>query len=313
MKIFVENDVAYVSFSKKLEKMGIGVKKGGKLILHPIEVLYLVLNGRGEVVGKSLVDVFEWCMERIDNFIPKYCVYEDLRRRGYKVKILEDVLVGKYVFYPIEEIEDVSIRSLAERRFENLVLAVVDEENELTYYKVKEVEPRGRHEEEEFNVKGVLVENRIFTDGFLHRTYFYGSMKGDMTILSILEGAYLVEKGCLEVYKAGSKLKLDELIDVGRRKDPDFERRFEVYRDLKDRGFVVKTGLKFGSDFRLYEYVGERLPHSTYLVTIVDDRTIPAFEIVRAVRLAHSVRKKMLFVYKDEKGNRYISIERVKV
>ncbi len=313
MKIFIENDVAFAPFSKKLEKMGIGVKREGRLILHPIEVLYLVLSGRCEVVGKSLVDVFEWCMNRVENFIPKYCVYEDLRRRGYRVKILEDVLVGKYVFYPIEEVEDVSIRSIAERGFENLVMAVVDEENELTYYKVEEVKPKGKHEEEEFKVRGVLVENRIFTDGFLHKRYFYGSLKGDMTILSILEGAYLVEKGWLEVYKSGTKVEFDELVSIGKKKDADFERRFEVYKDLKERGFVVKTGLKFGSDFRLYEYVGEKLPHSTYLVTIVDDKILPAFEIVRAVRLAQNVRKKMLFVYKYGGSNIYISVERVKV
>jgi len=315
MKIFIKDDQAYVPFSKKIEKEGIGIKRNGKLILHPIEVLYLVLNRNAVVVGDgemSLTDVFEWCMSRVENFMPVYCVYEDLRRRGQKVNVFEDVLVGKFVFYPIEEVERVKIKDLAKRKFERLVLAVVDEENELTYYKVEEVNPVGKHEEEEFKVKGVLVENRIFTEEFLHKRYFYGSLKGDKTILSILEGAYLVEKGWLEVYSGGKRLTFEDLVEIGKRKDSEFERRFEVYKDLKERKFVVKTGLKFGSDFRLYEYIEEKIPHSTYLATIVDDKSLYAFEIVRAVRLAQNVRKKLLFVYKEGGENRYIAVERVR-
>ncbi len=313
MRVFIEGDEAYTSFSKRLERMGIGLKRNGRIVLHPIELMFLVLNTKCEVVGRSTVDVFEWCMRRVEKFVPKYCVYEDLRRRGYRVRILEDVLVGGRVFYPVEEVEDLSIKDVSRKRFENLVLAVVDEENEITYYKVEEVDPVGKHSEEDFFTKGVLVENRIFADDFLHKKYFYGSLKGDMTILSLIEGAYLVERGYLEVYKAGKKLNFEDLIEIGRRFDSDFERRLEVYRDLKGRGFVVKTGLKFGSDFRLYEYVGEKIPHSKYLVTIVDDRKMPAFEVVRAVRLAQSVRKTPLFVCRDDGRNRYIGVERVKV
>lgn len=312
MKIYVEGDVAYVPFSKKIEKMGFGVRKGGKIILHPIEVLYLVLNKGYEVSGKSTTEVFEWCMNKLDRFMPFYCVYEDLRRRGYRVKILEDVLVGKHVYYPVEEVESIDVCSIIKRMFENLVLSVIDEENEITYYRVEEVDPRGEHREEEFRVKGILVENKVFTEGFLHEKYFYGSLKGDRTILSLLESAYLVEKGMLEVYKGSREVDLEYIVELGRKKDVNFDRRFEVYKDLKERGFVVKTGLKFGSDFRLYEYIGEEIPHSKYLVNIFD-KPVPAFEIVRAVRLAHSVRKTLIYACKDREANRYIAVERVKV
>ena len=81
---------------------------------------------------------------------------------------------------------------------------------------------------------------------------------------------------------------------------------------MKERDFVVKTGLKFGSDFRVYEYVSEEIPHSKYLVNVFR-KPIPAFEIVRAVRLAHSVRKTLVFACKDGERNRYIAVERIKV
>jgi tRNA-intron endonuclease len=33
----------------------------------------------------------------------------------------------------------------------------------------------------------------------------------------------------------------------------NFHARFIVYSDLRERGFLVKTGFKFGCDFRVYE------------------------------------------------------------
>ncbi len=312
MKIYVEGDSAYVPFTKKIERMGVGVKRDGRITLHPIEVLYLVLNRGYEVHGKTISDVFRWCLERFENFMPFYCVYEDLRRRGYRVKILEDVLVGKHVYHPVEEVKEVNVCEIVKRAFENTVLSVVDEENEVTYYKVYEIDPRGRQREEEFKVKGTLVGDRVFTEGFLHERYFYGGYKGGMTILSLLESAYLMEKGMLEVYQGDRRLGLEEIVEMGRKKDGNFDRRLEVYRDLKERDFVVKTGLKFGSDFRVYEYVSEEIPHSKYLVNVFR-KPIPAFEIVRAVRLAHSVRKTLVFACKDGERNRYIAVERIKV
>ncbi len=311
MRIFIKDGTAYVPFSKRVE--GYGVKRKGKIILHPVEVAYLTLRKDAIVIGDeemSLTEVLEWCMERVKNFIPMYCVYEDLKSRGRRVKVFDSFISGNFVFYPVEETDEVRIKDLAEFKFERFVLSILDQENEITYYKVEEFDPVGQNEEEEFKAKGFLIENRIFTDDFIHRCYFYGSLKGDRTVLSILEGAYLVEKGWLEVYRGKRELSFDDLIEIGRRKDPRFERRFEVYRDLKDRKFVVKTGLKFGSDFRLYESPKDQ--HSKYLVTIVDEVSLNAFEIVRAVRLAQSVKKVLMLVFKDEK-NRYVKFERVKV
>jgi len=309
MKIFIKGECAYVPFSKKVERE-FGTRRGGKIILHPIEVTYIVLNRDGVVVGDGemgLKDVIDWCMERVKRFTSMYCVYEDLKGKGYRVRFLDDYIVGNLVFYPIEEHDEIKIGELT--KLERFVLSIVDDENEVTYYSVEEVDPVGRNVED-FKAEGVLIGNRIVTDESIHKRYFYGSLKGEKTFLSIIEGAYLVEKDRLKVYKGLEVLKFEDLIEIGRMMDSRFERRFEVYRDLKDRGFVVKTGLKFGSDFRLYESLEDS--HSRYLVTIVDDRPLKAFEIVRAVRLANSVKKSMIFVYKDGR-NRYVKFERIKV
>ncbi len=320
MEIIIEKKQAYTSYSKNLEKRGFGIKKGGRMHLHPVEVVYLAVKNRASVLMKGrrlkISELFNWAVSLNEDFIPFYYAYEDLRRRGYKVKPLEDYLVAKYVFLPIAESKMVSIAEIAEKNVENLVLAVVDEENEVTYYRVEEVDVKGNQFERIGKIKGYLVKDRILSeDTEIFERFFYGSIKDGLVSLSLLEGVYLMEIGALEVYADG-KLSIEDLRDIARSFDPNFDRRFEVYKDLKLRNFVVKTGFKFGSDFRVYEEVrsAEDLPHSKYLVTIVDDRKMPMFEIARAVRLAQNVRKKQLFVYKDSEGkNRYVLIERVKV
>ena len=121
----------------------------------------------------------------------------------------------------------------------------------------------------------------------------------------MIESLYLAEKGFLEGVEVKELQKL-----VG-----DNFRKYEVYKDLKRRKFVVKTGFKFGSDFRVYDKVEsiDDLPHSKYLVTVVDDRDISMGEIVRAVRLAHNVRKRMVFAFKNGDRECYLTVERIKV
>ncbi len=319
MQIIVEGSRAYTSYSKSLEKKGFGVKKGGKLFLHPVEVVYLAVKGGAEVKlgGKTLSvpEVFGWAVSVDEDFIPYYYTYEDLRKRGYRVRPMNDFLIAKKVFLPVSESKKVSVAEIAKINVENLVLAVVDEENEVTYYRVEEVDPKGEQFEKMEVVRGELVKDRILSEDVeLFERYFYGSLKDGIVSLSLMEGIYLMKVGVLEVYRSGRRISEEELREIARSFDPNFDRRFEVYEDLKLRNFVVKTGFKFGSDFRVYERVEsvDDLPHSKYLVTIADDRKLPMFEIARAVRLAQNVRKKQIFVYKNG-GNRYVLIERIKV
>ncbi|RLG36170.1 MAG: tRNA-intron lyase, partial [Candidatus Alkanophagales archaeon] len=66
----------------------------------------------------------------------------------------------------------------------------------------------------------------------------------------------------------------------------------------RERRLIVKTGFKFGSHFRVYERMEQ--PHSKYLVHVVPrEHIFVKPELSRAVRLAQSVRKQMVFAYED--------------
>nr|1R0V_A Chain A, tRNA-intron endonuclease [Archaeoglobus fulgidus DSM 4304]1R0V_B Chain B, tRNA-intron endonuclease [Archaeoglobus fulgidus DSM 4304]1R0V_C Chain C, tRNA-intron endonuclease [Archaeoglobus fulgidus DSM 4304]1R0V_D Chain D, tRNA-intron endonuclease [Archaeoglobus fulgidus DSM 4304]1R11_A Chain A, tRNA-intron endonuclease [Archaeoglobus fulgidus DSM 4304]1R11_B Chain B, tRNA-intron endonuclease [Archaeoglobus fulgidus DSM 4304]1RLV_A Chain A, Putative tRNA-intron endonuclease [Archae len=304
----IGGDFAVVKAKKSLERRGFGVKRGDKIYLHPLEVVYLQIKGI-ESFGE-LEDVLSWAESRMEDFSTYYFVYEDLRDRGNKVKIQGEFLLTKKPYLPISERKTIRMEEIAEkaRNFDELRLAVVDEESEITYFRVYEPDMMGEQKEELPEIAGVLSDEYVITKQTeIFSRYFYGSEKGDLVTLSLIESLYLLDLGKLNLLNADR----EELVKRAREVERNFDRRYEVYRNLKERGFVVKTGFKFGSEFRVYRKVEsvDDLPHSEYLVDIADSREIRLIDLARAVRLAQNVRKRMVFAY----GKNYLCFERVKV
>jgi len=126
----------------------------------------------------------------------------------------------------------------------------------------------------------------------------------------LLEAAYLAEQGALSVDGGADAIGIR-----GRSAEGDrFDRRRAVYRTLRERGVVPKTGFKFGADFRTYDSVEhvDDLGHSELLV-----RALPAGversprEIALDVRLAHGVRKRMIFALVSGDSVRWLSVGRL--
>ena len=71
----------------------------------------------------------------------------------------------------------------------------------------------------------------------------------------------------------------------------NFDSKMRVYKYLRDLGYVVRPGLKFGVDFAVYTK-GPGLEHSPYMIQIIEKNgKIDPIELVRAGRLATTVRK----------------------
>ena len=140
-------------------------------------------------------------------------------------------------------------------------------------------------------------------------------LSGGRLQLAPVEALYLLDRGKIRVVERRGKkdLSFDELFKKLARRDPELMLKYTVYSDLRSRGYTAKTGLKFGAHFRVYERgKGPGGGHSLYLVHAMPEgsKLTPA-ELARAVRLAHSVRKKMLFAVVDDEGDvTYYSLTR---
>ena len=143
----------------------------------------------------------------------------------------------------------------------------------------------------------------------LHEKSYYGNIIREGLQLSLIEALYLAEKEKISILKDGKKVSIEEMFQIIRRED--LLTKYLVYKDLRNRGYIVKTGFKYGSDFRLYER--GKSPgngHSDYLVKVVsEDYGIKSSDFSSYVRVAHGVNKKLLFAVVDEENDiTYLSL-----
>jgi tRNA-intron endonuclease len=181
------------------------------------------------------------------------------------------------------------------------------------------IDVRGKTGEHAFSkATGILMENRVIIfdkklgDSLLEKEFF-GKPFGTGLQLSLAEALYLMEKDAIDIQNIdGKKLSLNKFKTFIQQSQPDIESRITVFRDLKKRGLIVKTGFKFGAHFRAYTK-NPNETHAEYLIHVVNKgfRSIWA-EISRAVRLAHSVNKEILFARVDDGKVNYIKFGRLR-
>jgi tRNA-intron endonuclease len=316
---------------------------GGVLKLDLIEAIYLVESKRLDVASvdgaKTTGDLLKLAHRGSEEFGVQYLVYRELRQRGYVVKLGAPPLdfrvfprggspnktPSKWWVAAISERSTFELGSLLEHLdrtaevHKKLLLAVVDEESDVTYYEVRRASPQGRLDSFDLTspVEASLMADRVMVsdeDGAraLHTGQFFGKQIGPMMQLSLIEAAFLMEIGALKLkdVKTGRAVNLSTLKRRAREVQPDFDLRLSTFKDMKAKGLLVKTGFKYGSHFRAYEGDPSK-QHARYLVHAVPkDYTAMWPEVSRAVRLAHGVKKEILLGRVTDREVEYISISR---
>jgi tRNA-intron endonuclease len=164
-------------------------------------------------------------------------------------------------------------------------------------------------------IKVELIENFLVvwdsTDGSqLYKMGFYGKPLGISKpkipefnvplMLDLMEGLYLAEKDRITIRDLEKrKVGLRKLKQKARQLYEEFDEKYAVYRDLRDSGLIVTPGIKFGCDFAVYKY-GPGVEHAPYMVSVKKAGSdITATEIVKAGRLATTVRKRFIIAVPD--------------
>jgi tRNA-intron endonuclease len=171
---------------------------------------------------------------------------------------------------------------------------------------------------------GQLLQNKVRVwDNYeeLHRELYYGKIFDDHLDLSLPEAMHLIERGELKIKENDEQIGKEELFDRCKDHDPEFPQKYAVYSDLRERGYIIKSGFKFGAHFRVYprgvnpykEGPKTQKEHTKWVVHAVpEDHTLGFAEMSRAVRLAQNIRSTMLWgVVDSEKGVTYYKVERI--
>ena len=314
------------------EQGGYGRRDKDGLRLAPYEALYLVQRKKIVVEGYDFDTLFSVFSVQ-PNALRRYLVYRDIRERGYAIQTgPHDFRVFRRGQRPGNGESLYLIRVVSERdpiRFEDLirevttahnlrklyVLAVVDDEDEITYYEIKLQElPEISKPAEYSRVAGVPAGKSVLvklTPGSAFEESWLGSrLDGSRMLFSPLETSYLLRRNALFVTAGTKTLSEQEILSRASEGDSEFPFKAAVYDNLRCRGYTPKTGYKFGHHFRVYS--GQKV-HSEMLVHAVEQGAeLPMSTVSRSVRLAHSVKKKMLFGCIHSNGIQYVEFGSIK-
>jgi len=158
-------------------------------------------------------------------------------------------------------------------------------------------------------IKAYLTSQIIFSnDSEAHslcKKSWFGNFEKDKVNYSLTEAMFLVENKKLEILSNKKILKEKELGEKLKKIDKRFQIKYSVYKDLREKGYIVKTALKFGADFRVYEKgKNPDKVHAKWIV-FADYETgkLNWQEFSAKNRIANSTKKKLLLAIVDEESD----------
>jgi len=165
-------------------------------------------------------------------------------------------------------------------------------------------------------LKSELIENRIivwniedskklFSQGYYGKPIGIPKPKIEEInvplILDLIEGYYLLERKKITIYQSKKKVTNRKMLEICKKEYHDFDKKYIVYKNFRDKGYIVNPGIKFGCDFAVYQK-GPGIDHAPYLVQVYNNKdSISTTGIVLAGRLASTVRKQFILAISNGK------------
>ena len=133
----------------------------------------------------------------------------------------------------------------------------------------------------------------------------FGEKKGSKVEYSLVEALFLVEEKRMHILSGKTLLSSNNLIKKLRKIDKKIETKLSVFSDLRKSGYVVKTALKFGADFRVYDKgVKPGQDHAKWILYATRESDSLTWQDFAAKnRIAHSTKKNLLIAVVDEESD----------
>lgn len=158
-------------------------------------------------------------------------------------------------------------------------------------------------------IKSYLIGENVSSNSAeafsLYKKSSFGEPTGEKIQYTLSEALFLAEKGKMDIFSRGKKTPKKDLIGKIQRIDRRIQIKYSVFKDLRERGYIVKTALKFGADFRVYEK-GEKpgKKHAKWIVFADhESKRLTWHEFSAKNRVAHSTKKNLLLAIVDEEND----------
>ena len=154
-------------------------------------------------------------------------------------------------------------------------------------------------------IVGEIISSNSSEAHALYKKSVFGEPKHDKVHYTFSEALFLVERNKMEIFSRGKLIPKKELLKKFQRIDKKIQIKYPVYKDLREKGYVVKTALKFGADFRVYDK-GKKpgKAHAKWIVFVEhESRRFTWHEFSAKNRVAHSTKKHLLLAILDEESD----------
>ena len=158
-------------------------------------------------------------------------------------------------------------------------------------------------------MKSELIENKLiiwnvsdskklFNNGYYGKPIGISKPKNDEIdvplILDLIEGYYLMLKSKIKIFRNKKKITENEMLKICQEQHHNFNKKFQVYEDFREKGYIVNPGIKFGCDFAVSQK-GPGIAHAPFMIQVYDrNENISSTDVVLAGRLAASVKKQFI-------------------
>ena len=272
----------------------IGTMEDGRLVLGREEAPYLMDIRKASCSTPDQESTMTFnelasSMSSADKLISRYFTYKDWRDRGLIIKdgsfAAKENTKTPVKRYPAAQIR-LSGYNLKGMFFQEDMVTIVEDSQE---------------------------SKRIYTELWFGQ---YGTYKlgdhGVLNKLDVYETLFLIEKGALKVSNATKS----RIIAIASKRRKDFAKLYQVYKDWREKGYVVKTGFKFGTHFRIYLPGAKPIRedpswmHSKHVIHVFPrGAKLLIAEWARAIRVAHSVRKTFILAIPGKSRRKSVDID----
>ena len=257
-----------------LKKGFFGKQEKKTLVLSKEEALYLMELRNAECTKAGKILSFNDSISKFWNnrkFIARYLTYKDWRDRGLIIKEPDFKYVkrakAKMKEYPRSKLK-IRVKGINGTFFKTDLITILED-----------------------NGKGKELYDNYWIGQY---GSYKASERGKLNKIDIFEALFLTESKTINIRNA-TRTKLIVNGNAGRK---DFLKLYSVYKDWREKGYVIKTGFKFGTHFRVY-FPGAKptnttngWTHSKHVIQVFPkDAKMLISEWARAIRVAHSVRK----------------------
>lgn len=139
--------------------------------------------------------------------------------------------------------------------------------------------------------------------GWLDSKGYGFKFREDFLVLRPFEALYLMSQNKLVLYHGSKQVMFNQYLKILEKTNSKIWLRYLIYKDLRDKGYVVKDGYGFDIDFKVYEAGDYGSKPAKYLVYGVAEGTpLPVTKLYNILRHSYSLRKTLIIATVDRRS-----------